>query len=342
MSHINLFLAFEIFGFVAFAAILAREIYQRNKLKVFELFSCAVFGIILEAGDIYLGKAYSYNPAFLVKIAGVPLVIGLGWAVIVYCAMLLSDQYRIPWQLRPFMDALTAIILDLSIDAVAIRLAFWKWMIPLDQEFYGVPIENLIGWVLVVLAFSFVIRFIRTLNVKRVLTKVLMILSPAVSYILLLFGMAVFNVIIMLPYQINHRYDTVILNSHPNLAVLYDPQVQLWKEAVFVVLLVELINIVIWAIVKNRHKYLRRFDLLSFIIMSCLHLFFFTAIFIAGISRQLPILIIISLISFLAYCLLHFLPYLLRPGVIYFFKDAEKVLKKEEKMVEEIIQAEFK
>lgn len=342
MSHINLFLAFEILGFVAFGAILAREIYQRNKFRVFEIVSCAVFGVILEAGDIYLGQAYSYNPAFFVKIAGVPVVIGLGWAVIVYCAMLLSDQYHIPWKLRPFMDALTAVILDLAIDTVAIRLGFWKWSIPLDQEFYGVPMENLIGWVVVVLAFSFVIRFIRTLNAKRAFTKVLMFLSPAVAYFLTLLGMSIFNFIILLPYKINHWSGKIIFNSPPDLAVLYNPQVQLWKAAVFIILLVELINIVVWAIIKNRRKYLWRFDLLSFVIMSGLHLFFFIAVFTAGINSQLPILVIISQISFLAFCLLHFLPYLMRPGTVYFFKGAEKVLKKEERKVEKIIAAEFR
>jgi uncharacterized membrane protein len=342
MLHLNSFLAFEVLGFVAFAAILAREIYQRNWRRVFEIISCAVFGIILEVGDIYLGKSYSYNPAFLVKIAGVPLVIGFGWAVIVYSATLLSDQYHIPWKLRPFMDALTAVILDLAIDTVAIRLTFWRWTIPLDQEFYGVPIENLIGWVMVVLIFSFVIRFIRTLNAKRSLTKVLMVLSPVVAYFFVLLAMLVFNFVILLPYQINHWSSKIIFNSHPNLAVFYNPQVQIWKAAIFVILLVELVNIVVWVIVKNRHKYLWRFDLLSFVVMSGLHLFFFISIFIAGIYSQLPILVIISLTSFFAYCLLHFLPYLLRPGTVYFFKGAEKVLKKEEKKVEKIIQAEFK
>ncbi len=342
MFYINSFLAFEVFGFIAFAAILAREIYQRNNLRVFEIISCAVFGIILEVGDIYLSKAYSYNSAFLVKVAGVPLVIGFGWAVIVYCAMLLSDQYHIPWTLRPFMDALTAVILDLAVDTVAIRLAYWKWSIPLDQEFYGVPLENLIGWALVVLAFSFVIRFIRTLNVKRTLTKILMILSPAIAYVLLIIGLFISHLVILLPYQINHWPAKIIFNSHLDLAVLYSPQVQIWKAAVFVILLVELVNIVVWAIVKNRRKYLWRFDLLSFIIMSSMYLFFFIATFAAGIDRQVPILVIISLISFFAYCLLHFLPYLLRPGTVYFFKDVEQVLKKEEKKVEKIIQAEFK
>ena len=338
----NLFLAFEVFGFAAFAAILAREIYQRNSLRVFEIISCAVFGVILEIGDIYLGKAYSYNSAFLVKIAGVPLVIGLGWAVIVYCAMLLSDQYHIPWKLRPFMDALTAVILDLAIDPIATRLAFWKWSIPLDQEFYGVPIENLIGWVLVVLAFSFVIRFIRTLNFKRTGTKVLMVTSPFLAYFLLLLGMSVFNLIIFSPYQINHWSSKVILYSHPDLAVLYNPQVQIWKAAVFVIILVELVNIVVWEIIKNRRKYLKRFDLLSFAAMCGLYGFFFIAIFAAGINSQVPMLAIICLLSFLAYCLLHFLPYVLRPGTVYFFKPAEKVFKKEEKLVEKVIEAEFR
>jgi hypothetical protein len=126
------------------------------------------------------------------------------------------------------------------------------------------------------------------------------------------------------------------------LAVLYDPQVQLWKAAVFVILLIELVNIVVWSIIKNRRKYLWRFDLLSFVIMCSLYLFFFIATFTVGFNHELPILVVISLASFLAYCLLHFLPYLLRPGTVYFFTDAKKILKKEEKKVEKIIRAEFR
>jgi hypothetical protein len=76
--------------------------------------------------------------------------------------------------------------------------------------------------------------------------------------------------------------------------------------------------------------------------MSGLYLFFFTAMLTSGIYSQLPILVIIIQISFLAYCLLHFLPYLLRPGTVYFFKSAEQILKKEEKKMEKIIEAEFR
>jgi len=158
--HVDYFLIFEILGFISFLLIVAREIYLRNFSRLFEIVSCAIFGLILEIGDTYLAHTYSYNQSFLVKLAHVPVSIGLGWAVIIYCAMLLSDQYNIPWTLRPFMDALTALTLDLSMDVVAIRLGFWSWTIPLDKEWYGVPFENLVGWILVVLSFSFLIRFI--------------------------------------------------------------------------------------------------------------------------------------------------------------------------------------
>jgi hypothetical protein len=73
-----------------------------------------------------------------------------------------------------------------------------------------------------------------------------------------------------------------------------------------------------------------------------MYLFFFIAIFTTGVYNQLPILVIICQISFLVYCLLHFLPYLLRPGTVYFFKGAEKVFKKEEKKLDEFIEAEFR
>ena len=89
--------------------------------------------------------------------------------MIIYSAMLLSDQYRISWTIKPVFDAFTALVLDLSMDAIAIRLGFWNWGIPFNQEWYGVPFANLFGWIAVVFTFSFIIRFIRTLNPKRFL-----------------------------------------------------------------------------------------------------------------------------------------------------------------------------
>ena len=339
MLHINYFLIFESIGFISFILIAAREIYLKNFHRLFEIISCAVFGVILEIGNTYLAHTYTYSENFLVQLAHVPITIGLGWAVIIYCAMLLSDQYNIPWTLRPFMDALTAVTLDLAMDVVAIRLGFWSWAIPKNAEWYGVPFENLVGWILVVLSFSFLIRFIRTLNPKRLLTKLLMIFSPLIAYLGLAFGLAIFIAITVLPYGINSDWANLLLfNYKPNFNILFNPQVQFWKSIFLVVIMVELINIVVWSIIHYSQKRIKYFDLLSFCALTSMHLFFGIAIFTTGLYRELPILPFLFLGSLLIHLLIHFLPYLVNRKTVYIFNkikdDAEERLEQIEKVID--------
>ena len=229
--------------------------------------------MILEIANIYFSHNYSYSQNFLISIAGVPLAIGLGWGVIIYSAMLLSDQYNIPWKIRPFMDALTAVVLDIAIDPVAIRLGFWNWKMPLGNEWYGVPFENLAGWIFVTLSFSFVIRFIRTLNYKRFFTKLLMIFSPIISYVLSMLGLFIFSIIAIIPYQINDWKSIFsLIYNPPNLSILYNPHVQLWKLIILIIILTEFVHIVAFNIIKYRKNYLKNFDIVSFISLTGIHL----------------------------------------------------------------------
>jgi uncharacterized membrane protein len=324
--HPNFYLAFEILGTVSFLVIVGREIVARHRRRVFEIISCAIFGVILEIGDTYLAHTYSYSSNFLIEIMHVPLVIGAGWATIVYCAMLLSDEYNVPWQLRPFLDALTALMIDLSMDAVAIRLGFWHWSIPLTQEWYGVPFENLAGWIFVVFSFSFLMRFLRTLNTKRLWTKVLMALSPIIAYLALVAEITIFSLVAILPYEINHWTTLLTFNYHPDFAVLYDPQVQMWKLIVLVVLIVEMVQVSVWAVLKYGKKDEWRFDALSFSVLAAMHLFFIIALFMSGIYRELPILAVIGIGLFLLYCLLHLLPHFIKHTPTYFFREVKEAV----------------
>jgi len=337
-----LFFIFELLGFFAFAAILTREMMHKNKVRIIELFSCLVFGMILEIGNTYLAHTYSYSPNFFFQIFNVPMVIGFGWAVIVYSAMLLSDQYNIPWKIRPIMDALTALILDLSMDIVAIRLGFWNWSIPLDQEWYGVPFENLIGWVFVVFTFSFTMRIIRTLNWERIGTKILILLNPIICYGLLLLELTIFSLVVILPYQINNWTALLKFNYVPDIMLLYNPQVQMWKVIILVMILTLMLDIVIRTISKQSRTYLYHFDLLSFLILSLFHLFFFVGIFVAGIYKTLPIIIFIAIDVFLLHCLMHFLPYIINPKTIYLFKKTRKIVKKRGEKIGDILEDSFK
>ncbi|MEI8328293.1 MAG: carotenoid biosynthesis protein [Candidatus Taylorbacteria bacterium] len=339
---VNYFIIFEVLAFVSFTLIVARELHHRNYRRVFEIASCAVFGMILEIGNTYLAHTYSYSTSFLVNLAQVPVAIGLGWAVIIYCAMLLSDQYNIPWYLRPYMDALTAVVIDMTMDVVAIRLGFWSWVIPQNAEWYGVPFENLVGWILVVLSFSFLIRFIRTLNPKRFLTILIMITSPILSYAGLMAGLTVFSLIAILPYGINNWTTLLQFQYIADFSILYNPQVQFWKLILFTIIMTELVHIVAWSLIRYRRKYLRHFDLLSFLSLTSIHLIITIAVITTGLYIELPILLVICVLSLLIHLLMHFLPYLVHPKKIYLFKVVVESVESGENKIKKVINSTLK
>ncbi len=340
--HPNYYLVFEILGIASFLMIIIRESASRHYRRVFEIISCAVFGIILEIGDTYFTHTYSYSSNFLIEVMHVPLVIGAGWATIIYCAMLLSDEYNVPWQLKPFLDALTALMLDLSMDAIAIRLGFWHWVIPLNQEWYGVPFENLAGWIFVVFSFSFLMRFLRTLNMNRLSTKMLAMFSPVIAYAALTVEFAMFDMLAVLPYGINHWAAFLSSGYHPGLSVLYDPQVQMWKLIVFIVLVVLMAQVSIWAVVKYWKNDKWHFDSLSFTVLAGMHLFFIIALFTSGIYRELPILGVIGIGLFLLYCLLHLVPHFVKRTPSYFFREIKESLAVRSEQAEKIVETIFK
>lgn len=341
MPYLAIIRFFELSGFIAFGIIVARELFQKNWWKLFEIFSCAVFGMILEIGDSHWSGGYSYSSHFAIQIFNVPLAIGLTWGVIVYCCMLLSDQLNIPWPLRPFVDALTAILIDLSLDAVVIRLGLWHWAIPLNEEWYGVPFDNLIGWILVVLVFSFLIRFIRTLNYKRFWTKILMVLSPLVAYFGLAVGIVLFDVFSIFPYMFNH-WQELPPGSYKFGKILYVHEVQLWKLILLTSFIVGLVGVVVWSMFKFRRRYLRHFDVLAFSLITILHFYILFLVFYMGIFRREPYLGFLAFAIFGCHLFLHFLPYLIRPPKVYFFRDVEKGLQKEERLLEKSINKELK
>lgn len=318
--HPTYYLAFETLAVIAFAIILARELSQKNYRHVWEVVACAVFGMILEVGNTSFDHTYSYSHQFIMQIAGVPVAIGLGWAAIIYCAMLLSDQYRVHWAYRPFMDALTALTLDISMDIIAIRMGFWTWVIPLDHEWYGVPYENLAGWIFVTLSFSFIVRFVRTLNIRRISTKALMIATPFLAYIGLIAQLTIFSILAFIPYGIDNW--TAFIGPHRHESgVLYSPEVSQWKLILLVAMVVQIVNFTFYVIATNSRRPKPKLDIISFGMLSSIHLFFLFALFQTGIYRDIPIAIVIGFVAFAAHCFVHFLPWILSSSKeIYAFK----------------------
>src|SRR6202521_1921913 len=143
-------------------ALSARFAYRTGgRQRLIELLSAVPFGLLLEQGDIKIFGPYAYSHGVFLKLGSVPVAIALAWAMIITSSMFMSDRLRIPPRMAPFADAVFAILLDLSLDAIAIRQGLWHWNIPLNAGFFGVPAGNYYGWLFVAFGFSAWTRWVR-------------------------------------------------------------------------------------------------------------------------------------------------------------------------------------
>lgn len=140
----------------------ARHVWRdRRWLGLWELGAGVGFGVLLEWATIQQLHAYEYG-RFLFMLGDVPLAVGVGWGVIIYSARLFSNTAAMPEALRPVLDGLLALNIDLSMDAIAIRLGMWQWGIDGSAEYFGVPFANFWAWFWVVSSFSAGLRLIRS------------------------------------------------------------------------------------------------------------------------------------------------------------------------------------
>ncbi|PKO06449.1 MAG: hypothetical protein CVU41_06930 [Chloroflexi bacterium HGW-Chloroflexi-3] len=159
------FIIFELLTTLLFVACFWHAVRQKNG-KVLELIFALIFGVFLEWMTIQQLEAYHYGE-FLLMLDGAPICIGLGWAVIIYSGMEFVKHLEMPDYARPFLVGILALNLDLAMDAIAIRLGFWNWVIPLDWQWFGVPWGNFWAWYIVVVSYSGFLYWFRHLHKQR-------------------------------------------------------------------------------------------------------------------------------------------------------------------------------
>lgn len=173
--------AFLQIGVAVTFGITAMRAWRHSRARFVELLTAFLFGLLLEQGDIFLFGTYRYDPNWLL-LGDVPLAIALTWAMIIAGAMNLTDALGIAdissvsragflnrlvrGLPAPMADAVWAILLDLALDAVAIRLGLWTWTIRADEGWFGVPWGNFFAWLFVAFWFSFFTRLVRARNVR--------------------------------------------------------------------------------------------------------------------------------------------------------------------------------
>ncbi|MCL5292100.1 MAG: carotenoid biosynthesis protein [Actinobacteria bacterium] len=145
---------FEILAVTLFA-ITFKDAFSTRRLS--DLVGATIFGFLIEIQSVLFpigrGDDYYYGN-FTLSLAGVPVAVGIMWGVIIYTAMRFAEGLKLHLWQRVAVAALYAIAVDLSMDAIAIRLRFWTWSIDLNEQWFGVPYSNFIGWMLMVGIFS--------------------------------------------------------------------------------------------------------------------------------------------------------------------------------------------
>ncbi|MFW9929429.1 MAG: carotenoid biosynthesis protein [Candidatus Thorarchaeota archaeon] len=276
---------------------------MKNKFyrKCAELLSSSLFGISLEFFVVHFYESYHYSANFIFQLDSapnnVPIVIGLCWGMIIFTSMKISDIYNFPLWSRPLFDGLLALTIDLSMDAIAIRLegGFWTWNLPLinnmtNESFFGVPYGNFTGWFLIVLTYSSVIRISRLIWKEEKLTissSIYFLIMPIFSYLLFILSNGIFWTIISLFWHtIGFRSD--------NLAF----------GAVIITLLVSgLINLFFY--LNLSEKIPKNFDVQSSLLFLSFHCFFLISYLWLNLIQVIPIVFLVGIINLLIDLLIH-------------------------------------
>lgn len=262
-----LLVAFEL-GIYALAALCLRQACARGYARVFGLLAGMLYGLLLEYAAISIFQAYSYGQFLIMLFGSVPLCIGVSWGMIIYIAMETSDRYALPWYLRPILDALLALMIDLSMDAIAIRRGFWAWS--KAGPWFGVPLGNFYAWFIVVLGFSLLLRLGRLWWLAGKLSVLGDVAVVAVAVPLSVLGL------------------TALLRPY---AVWLADGLAGWLG--ISALLGGSTLVAVWAARRSRRD--QPVDWVALAVTLSFHGFFLGVLLATGIARQLPALLAISL-----------------------------------------------
>lgn len=121
---------------------------------------------------------YAYGANLGGKLAGVPFIIGLNWFYLTYVFAVIWKRVPQIW-LRWNMIALSMVIFDLLLEAIAPALDFWQF----DHD--TVPIKNYISWYLVSLGLAWAGDRLRIVTANKLAPYLIIVQS--IFFLIILF-----------------------------------------------------------------------------------------------------------------------------------------------------------
>lgn len=134
------------------------------------LLGVALLGFTVEVLGVRLGVpfgAYSYTDALGPKLLGVPPAVAFAWMTLAAYVKQMVARFDLAPRTEILVAAVWLTAIDLLIDPLAAnQLGYWRWEV--KGAFYGVPLTNFAGWLIVSLLFFRILKkkFERSLPVQ--------------------------------------------------------------------------------------------------------------------------------------------------------------------------------
>lgn len=149
LSSLNLWFIFTLLVFF----------YPIKEKKDIILFtSIAIIGFLVEVLGVSTGRIfgeYTYGENLGLKVADVPIIIGVNWAILSFVSAEIANSFRLkPISIKAFISSALMLILDFFIEQSAPRFDFWEF------DLAEVPLQNYFTWFILAYIFSYaVLRF---------------------------------------------------------------------------------------------------------------------------------------------------------------------------------------
>jgi putative membrane protein len=137
------FVALSFANLVLTALLLLSQAHALNRRAILAFLLCGVAGFVVEAvgvaTNVVFGE-YSYTGNLGPRLLGVPLVIGLNWAVLAHAIHACVSRFSESARARVLIGATAMTAFDFVMEPAAIALDYWRWKAGI------VPLKNYVAW----------------------------------------------------------------------------------------------------------------------------------------------------------------------------------------------------
>lgn len=155
---------------------------SNNKLIVW-FFLTYVLTFILEVIGVKTGLIfgnYIYGSTLGLKVLSVPLIIGLNWVFVILGGISIAQKVTSDKNLSALITAMVAVVFDLILEPVAIKLDYWTW------QNDNIPLQNYMAWFVISFFFAWIFNRMN-LNLKTDLPKIYLAVQTVFFISLLIF-----------------------------------------------------------------------------------------------------------------------------------------------------------